>query len=51
MKTFKITLWNLEGEGCITVEVEAPNENSACQYVKDTMCWSYEEVEDDGDEN
>ena len=50
MKTFKVVLWNVEGSGDITVEVEALDGRSACQIVEDSLCWSYEEMEDDGDE-
>ena len=53
MKTFKIVLWNAIGNGEITVKVKAPDGNTACQIVEDSMGWSYEEIEkeDDGDED
>ena len=51
MKTFRVIVWNSYGNGDITVDVEAPDGNTACQIVGDSMCWSYEEVEDDGDED
>ena len=51
MKTFKVVIWHSEGNGDITVEVQAPDGNTACQYVEMGMGWSYEEVEDDGDED
>ena len=49
MKTFNVRLWNIEGDGYITVVVEAPDSRTACQYVEDSLCWSYEEVEEEDD--
>ena len=51
MKTFRVVVWSSYGNGDVTVDIEAPDGNTACQIVEDSMAWSYEEVEDDGDED